>query len=92
MDPKPAKPLRLFINPFAIWTDLALKTGAAMIASANAIAAEAKARRIAVIPTADAPAQDAASVAPDAARARSKAKAKGKAKIKARARRRVSRR
>jgi hypothetical protein len=101
MDPKSGKPLRLFVNPFAIWTNLALKTGEAMIASAHAVAAEAKARRIAVIPTADAPARKVtASTAPAVKparraasskaappRARSKAKPKARAKIKARARR-----
>jgi hypothetical protein len=55
-DPKSGKPLRLFVNPFAIWADLALKTGEAMIASAHAVASQAAARRVAVIPTADAPA------------------------------------
>lgn len=55
MDPKPEKPLRLFVNPFAIWTDLALKTGEAMWASAHAAAIRANAPSVAVIPTADAP-------------------------------------
>jgi hypothetical protein len=101
MDPKSGKPLRLFVNPFAIWTNLALKTGEAMIASAHAVAAEAKARRIAVIPAADAPARKVkASAAPAVKparraasskaappKARSKAKRQARAKIKARARR-----
>jgi hypothetical protein len=91
MDPKSGKPLRLFLNPFTIWTNLALKTGEAMIASAHAVASEATARRVAVIPTADAPALQA-----DAPAARSKAapasalrkaKAKAKARVKAKARR-----
>ena len=79
MDPKSGKPLRLFVNPFAIWTDLALKTGEAMLASAHAVASEAAARRIAVIPTADAPVLK--------EKAPSKAKVKAKARRKARARR-----
>lgn len=54
MDPETDK-LRLFVNPFAIWTDLALKTGAAMWATAHAAAVRASGPRIAVIPTADAP-------------------------------------
>jgi len=53
------KPLRLFVNPFAMWTQLALKTGEAMWASAHAAAVRANASadspRVAVIPTADAP-------------------------------------
>jgi hypothetical protein len=55
MDPKSEKPLRLFVNPFTIWTDLALKTGEVMLASAHAAAARANAPKVAVIPTADAP-------------------------------------
>jgi hypothetical protein len=87
MDPKSGKPL--FVNPFAIWTDLALKTGAAMIASAHAVAAEAKARRVAVIPTADAPVPDAKAIPSKAAPARApKTRRKAKGRIKARAKRR----
>lgn len=88
MDPKSGKPL--FVNPFAIWTDLALKTGAAMIASAHAVAAEAKARRVAVIPTVDAPVPDVKAIPTKAApaRARSKARRKARGRIKARAKRR----
>ena len=36
MDPE--KPPRLFVNPFTIWTQLALKAGEAMWASAHAAA------------------------------------------------------
>ena len=36
MDPE--KPPRLFVNPFTMWTQLALKTGEAMWASAHAAA------------------------------------------------------
>ena len=95
MDPKSGKPLRLFINPFAIWADLALKTGEAMIASAHALASEANARRkVAVIPAADAPALRAQAIssmkeAPAKAsrKARAKVKAKARPRRKARARR-----
>jgi hypothetical protein len=55
MDPKSDKPLRLFVNPFTIWSELALKTGEAMLASAHAAAVRAAAPKVAVIPTADAP-------------------------------------
>jgi hypothetical protein len=55
MDPKSEKPLRLFVNPFAIWTDLAFKTAEAMWASAHIAAMRANTPRVAVIPTADAP-------------------------------------
>jgi hypothetical protein len=55
MDPKSEKSLRLFVNPFAMWTDLAFKTGEAMWASAHAAAVRANAPKVAVIPTADAP-------------------------------------
>jgi hypothetical protein len=54
MDTKPDRPLRLFVNPVAIWTDLALKTGQVLLASAQA-AVQSRAR-VAVIPPADAPA------------------------------------
>jgi hypothetical protein len=56
MDPESEKPLRLFVNPFTIWTQLALKTQEAMWAAAHAAAVRANAPRVAVIPTADAPA------------------------------------
>ena len=39
MNSKPEKPLRLFVNLFAIWTGLAFKTGEAMLASMHAAAA-----------------------------------------------------
>ena len=65
MDPE--KPPRLFVNPFTIWTQLALKTGEAMWASAHAAAVRANAPtnspRVAVIPTAEAPAPKAQSPA-----------------------------
>ena len=66
MDPKSEKPLRLFVNPLAIWTDLVFKTGQALWASAHAATVRANTTpSVAVIPTADAPAE-----APRKARAR----------------------
>ena len=63
MDPN-EKPLRLFINPFSMWTDLAFKSGQAMWASAYAAAARSNAAaNVAVIPTPDAPAPKAREVA-----------------------------
>src|SRR2546423_14505915 len=59
MDPKSDKPLRLFVNPFTIWSDLALKTGEAMLATVHAAALRANGARVAVIPTADAPPMEA---------------------------------
>jgi hypothetical protein len=47
--------LRLFVNPFSLWTDLAFKTGEAILASAHAAAVRANAPKVGVIPTADAP-------------------------------------
>ncbi|HEY8250284.1 MAG TPA: hypothetical protein VIG70_06725 [Burkholderiales bacterium] len=47
--------MRLFVNPFAIWTGLAFKTGEAMLASVHAASARANAPRVAVIAAADAP-------------------------------------
>jgi hypothetical protein len=55
MERKSQKPLRLFVNPLALWTNLAFKTGEAMLASAHAAATRANALRVAVIPSADAP-------------------------------------
>ena len=54
MDPDSEKRLRLFVNPFTIWTQLAFKTAEAMWASAHVAALRANAPRVAVIPTADA--------------------------------------
>src|SRR3712207_6240547 len=56
MDPESDKPLRLFVNPFTIWTNLAFKTGEALWATAHAAAMRANAPKVAVVPTADAPA------------------------------------
>ena len=60
MDSKSEKPLRLFVNPFTIWTDLAFKTGQAMWASVHAATLRSNtAAKVGVIPTADAPAPNA---------------------------------
>jgi hypothetical protein len=97
MDSKPERPLRLFVNPFAIWTDLALKTGQAMWSSYAAAARPSAAPRIAVIPTADAPAPKLDAPAPSAhrsprpARAKLRRKPKAKAKARAKAKRRARR-
>ena len=56
MDPKSDKPLRLFVNPFSLWSELALKTGEAMLASVHAAALGANRPTVGIIPTADAPA------------------------------------
>jgi hypothetical protein len=53
MNPKSDKPLRLF-NPLAIWTDIALKSGGAMLEAAQAAITRPKVRTVAVIPTEDA--------------------------------------
>ena len=47
--------MRLFVNPFAIWTGLAFKIGEAMMASVHAVSARANAPRVAVIAANDAP-------------------------------------
>ena len=54
MEPHSEKPLRLFVNPFAIWTQLAFKTAEAMLASAHAAAVRANAPRVGVVPNAEA--------------------------------------
>lgn len=66
---------RLFVNPLAVWSNLAIKTGEAMLASAHAAAARTNALRVAVIPTADAP--------PARGKVRSKTKTGGKTKRRA---------
>jgi len=82
MDPHSEKPLRLFVDPFAIWTQLAFKTAEAMWASAHAAALRASAPRMAVIPTADArkaPVRKASKAARfKATRAKLRSKANGK--------------
>ena len=59
MDPKSGKPLPVF-NPFAVWTDIALKSGTAMLEAAQAAVARPKAPKVAVLPDAKAPAPKAA--------------------------------
>jgi hypothetical protein len=90
MPSKPEKPLRLFVNPLAIWTGLAFKTGEAMLASVHAAAARANTPRVAVIHGAEAPPAKQARQASKRRRAktaraqmRSKTKAGGKAKRRA---------
>jgi hypothetical protein len=54
MNPKSEKPLRLF-NPFSIWTDIALKSGSAMLEAAQAAVSASKSPKVAVLAEADAP-------------------------------------
>jgi hypothetical protein len=60
MNPKSGKPLRLFVNPLSIWTDFALKSGEAMLASAQAAVARKPAPKVGVIHSSDAPPRKAA--------------------------------
>jgi hypothetical protein len=91
MDSKPEKPLRVFVNPFAVWTHLAFKTGEAIWASAHAAAVRANAPRVAVIPATEVPPRRAetpvAPRAPKAARHKARAKVRSKAKGKRSAKR-----
>jgi hypothetical protein len=88
MKQKSEKPLRLFVNPLAIWTNLAFKTGEAMLASAQAAAARTNALRVAVIPTADAPPAKPVRQASTGARSKAaRAKVHSKTKAKRRAKR-----
>jgi hypothetical protein len=88
MQRKSEKPLRLFVNPLALWTNLAFKTGEAMLASAHAAATRANALRVAVIPTADAPPAKPVRQASKEARSKAtRAKVRSKAKAKRRAKR-----
>jgi hypothetical protein len=73
MDPKSDKPLRLFVNPLALWTEFALKTGQAMWASAAQAARSNTAPKVAVIPTLDAPVPKARQAATPSKRQASKA-------------------
>jgi len=54
MDPKSGKPMRIF-NPLTIWTDIALKSGTAMLEAAQAAVTRPKATKVAVLPEAGAP-------------------------------------
>jgi len=54
MDPKPGKAFRFF-NPFAIWTDFALRSGEAMLDAAQAAVARPKVPKVAVLPSVEAP-------------------------------------
>jgi hypothetical protein len=76
MDPKSGKPLRLFVNPFAIWAHLAARSGEVMLESAQAAVAQAKALKVGVIPNADEPPRKALRTKAPRAKVRSKAKGK----------------
>lgn len=54
MNPGSKAPLRLFVDPFAAWRELALKTAEMITVSAYAGAAQASAPRVAVIDERDA--------------------------------------
>jgi hypothetical protein len=49
MSQDPGKPLRLFVDPFSAWRELAFKTAEMIAASAQAGAASARSLRVAVI-------------------------------------------
>lgn len=49
MSQNPPKPLRLFVDPFAAWRELAFKTAEMIAASAHAGVARVSAPRVAVI-------------------------------------------
>ena len=49
MSRDPGKPLRLFVDPFSAWRELAFKTAEMIAASAQAGAASARPVRVAVI-------------------------------------------
>jgi hypothetical protein len=92
MEPHPEKPLRLFVNPFAIWTQLAFKTAEAMLASAHAAAVRANAPRVGVIPAAEAPAlRKAKALGRQASKAARFKATRAKLRSKANARRRAKR-
>lgn len=75
MNPKSSKPLRLF-NPFSIWTDIALKSGTAMLDAAEAAVTRSKPPKVAVLPDADAPSSNARQATPKKRRVRAKSSKK----------------
>ena len=77
-------PLRLFVNPMAVWTDLMLKGGGIVLASMEAAAARAKSARVGVIPTLDARAASTRDKPKSAPKGKPRTKAKRKAKAKRR--------
>ena len=88
MDPNSQKPFRIFVNPLMLWTDLAFKTGQAMLASAHAVAGRSHtAAKVAVIPTADAPAPPVRQASKAVRLRTTRAKLRSKATAKRRARR-----
>jgi hypothetical protein len=66
MNPESEKPLRLFVNPFALWTQFAFKTSEVLWAAMRTGAERADAPKVAVIPAADAPARKADTPVPAA--------------------------
>jgi hypothetical protein len=78
MDPKPQKPSSLFANPFALWTELALKFW-----GVGKSPAPEKQVAVAVIPTSDAQPSPPAKAAPaqsTAKRTKGKVRAKNRSK------------
>jgi len=67
MDPKSGKPPRLLVNPFAMWTDLALRSGRAMLESTQAALTRAPTPKVAVLPSADSSSPDALPAKPASA-------------------------
>ena len=86
MDPKSGKSLRLFVNPFSILTSYALKSGEAMLASAEAAVARPTVK-VAVLPNAVAPPRKAAAAPRKALRTKAR-----RAKVGSKAKRRRTKR
>lgn len=74
------KPLRLFVDPFAAWRELALKTAEMLAASAQAGAASATRVRVAVIDERQAPVSAPVSAPAPAAKATAGKKHKKRAR------------
>ena len=87
MDPESEKRLRLFVNPFTLWTQLWATAHAAAV-RANT---PASAPRVAVIPTADAPPMKAKAPVRQASKAAHFKAARTKLRSKAVAKRRAKR-
>lgn len=67
-----------FVSPFFAWTEAALRGGHLMLDQLQEAAKQARARRVGVIPTADAPPRKPRRKAAGKARPRLKAKGKGR--------------
>jgi hypothetical protein len=69
---------RSFVSPFFAWTEAALRGGHLMLEQLQEAAKQARAKRVGVIPTADAPPRKPRRKA--AAKAKRRVKAKGKSR------------